>query len=114
MPARWHVVCERLHDKCADVFVRAVVPQITGLLAGTSQQCGWGGYRHHPRVIWARGARVRRFRSAALLALLGMRVEMDDSRIVFVIAELVSDSVRVPLGSIFIYVLLELHVPVVA
>ena len=99
------------------MFVRAVVPQITGLLFGrhfSAVSCGWGGYRHHPRVIWARGARVRRFRSAALLALLGMRVEMDDSRIVFVIAELVSDSVRVPLGSIFIYVLLELHVPVVA
>ena len=69
------------------MFVRAVVAQITGFLAGTSQQCGWGGCRHHPRVIWARGARVRRFRSAALLALLGMRVEMDDSRIVFVIAD---------------------------
>ena len=69
------------------MFVRAVVAQITGFLAGTSQQCGWGGCRHHPRVIWAQGARVRHFRSAALLALLGMRVEMDDSRSVFVISD---------------------------
>ena len=72
--------------KCADAFARAVMPQATGFLADISQQCGCGGFRNCPLVIWARGARVRRFHFAALFALLGTRVGMDGSRPVFVIA----------------------------
>ena len=65
------LLCLRSHD-----FWQALLSSVGGVAIVTI-----------PRVIWARGARVRRFHSAALLALLGMRVEMDDSRSVFVIAD---------------------------